>query len=87
MGTSAVTLGERRVQVTALAWHPESPMLALGYRNGCITLCRAEDGATLILREADGDAVAHLGFSESGQCVGALTDTGSLMRLHFPSIR
>jgi WD40 repeat protein len=50
MGTSAVTLGERAVPVSAVAWHPSAPLLALGYRDGAVQLCRSEDGAMLPLR-------------------------------------
>lgn len=80
MGTSAVTLGERRVQVTALAWHPSAPLLALGYRDGAVQLCRAEDGATLPLLEPNGEPIGYLGFSHAGASLGALSEQGTLAR-------
>jgi WD40 repeat protein len=78
MGTSAVTLGERRIQLTALAWHPEAPMLALGYADGAVQLCRAEDDAMLPLRAPDNDPIEHIRFS--GADIGVLSKSGKLTR-------
>lgn len=80
MGTAAVSLGVRGVQVTALAWHPGSPMLALGYRDGAVQLCRADNGAMLPLRKPDGQMVSAVSFSSRGDRLAALTDQGALCR-------
>lgn len=80
MGTSAISLGERGVQVTALAWHPSAPMLALGYRDGAVQLCRSEDGSMLALSGANGEPVNALGFAPDGNQLGALTEAGTLSR-------
>lgn len=72
--------GERGVQVTALCWHPQAPMLALGYRDGAVQLCRTEDGAVLPLLEPRGEPTTHLCFSATGSTLAALTDTGALAR-------
>lgn len=80
MGTSAISRGERGVQVTALAWHPSSPMLALGYRDGAVRLCRSEDGAMLPLRQADGVAIGHFAFDAAGKYLAALGAGGVLSR-------
>ena len=85
MGTSAISLGERGVQVTALAWHPSAPMLALGYRDGSVQLCRAEDGDMLPMRAADGQPIKSLGFELGGRFLGTLTETGSLARVDLAS--
>lgn len=81
MGTSAMSLGERRVQVTALAWHPSAPMLALGYRDGAVQLCRSEDGAMLPMLEPDGGPITQLSFSPDGAGLAVLTQTGKLARI------
>jgi len=81
MGTSAISLGERQVQVTALAWHPSAPMLALGYRDGSVQLCRAEDGAMLPVLEPDGEQITHLGFSPDGASLAMLSQRGKLARI------
>jgi WD40 repeat protein len=81
MGTSAVSLGARGVQVTALAWHPSAPMLALGYRDGAVRLCRAEDGALLPLREPLGDPIFAVAFDAEGKHLGMLSAGGALSRL------
>jgi WD40 repeat protein len=78
MGTSAISLGERGLPVTALVWHPTAPMLALGYRDGAVRLCRSEDGAMLPMHEADGDPVAFLAFAAHGKQLGALSTGGKL---------
>ncbi|KKB12300.1 hypothetical protein VE25_08430 [Devosia geojensis] len=80
MGTSAITLGKRGVQVTALTWHPGAPMLALGYRDGAVRLCRAEDGAMLPLLEPNGEPISHLSFSPAGASLAALSEQGRLAR-------
>lgn len=80
MGTTAVSRGERGVQVTALCWHPQAPMLALGYRDGAVQLCRTEDGAMLPLREAYGDQINSLAFDVEGNHLGMLSARGSLCR-------
>lgn len=81
MGTAAVSLGDRGVPVTGLAWHPGALMLALGYRDGAVLLCRAEDGARLPLRQADNDAITMLGFAPSGRQLAVLSQSGALARI------
>lgn len=81
MGTSAISLGARGVQVTALCWHPQAPMLALGYRDGAVRLCRAADGAMLPLRAPDGDAITHLAFDAEGLHLALLSAGGNLARV------
>ncbi|UXN75955.1 WD40 repeat domain-containing protein (plasmid) [Devosia sp. A8/3-2] len=66
MGTSAISPGERGVQVTAIARHPSAPMLALGYRDGSVQLCRSEGGDMLPMRAADGQPIKALGFDPGG---------------------
>ena len=80
MGTSAISLGERGVPVTAIAWHPTTPMLAIGYHDGSVQLCRSEDGDMLPMHQADGDPVAFLAFAAHGRQLGALSTTGKLCR-------
>ena len=85
MGTSAISLGERGVQVTAIAWHPTAPMLALGYRDGSVQLCRSEDGDMLPMRSADGQPIRVVGFDPGGRFLGTLTEAGSLSRVDLAS--
>lgn len=81
MGTSAISLGERGVQVTAIAWHPSAPMLALGYQDGSVQLCRSEDGDMLPMRAADGQPIKTLCFDPGGQLLGIQTEAGSVGRV------
>jgi WD40 repeat protein len=80
MGTSAISRGDRGVQVTALAWHPSAPMLALGYRDGAVRLCRSEDDAMLPLRQPDGDAIGYFAFDQEGRYLAVLSGKGKLSR-------
>lgn len=80
MGTSAISRGERGIQVTALVWHPSAPMLALGYRDGAVRLCRTEDGAILPLREPSGEPIDTLAFDPEGLHLGMLGGGGTLSR-------
>jgi len=37
-------------RATQVAFHPKSPVLAVGYEDGWILLCRLADGAELLVR-------------------------------------
>ena len=79
MGTSAISLSERGVPVTAIAWHPSAPMLALGDRDGSVQLCRSEVGEMLPMKQADGDPVAFLAFAAHGWQLGAPEHGGQVV--------
>lgn len=50
MGKAPKECGVRKPKVTQVAFHPKSPVLAVGYEDGWILLCRLADGAELLVR-------------------------------------
>ncbi len=67
-GRMAEEVGRRPDVATAVAWHPHSPVLAIGYRDGVILLAEPERFAgTIFLLRDDGDEITHLSWSPSGQ--------------------
>ncbi len=61
--------GVRSVKVSCIAFHPKSPILAQGYDDGLVLLCRLADGAELLVRSANvepGAAIAALAWDDSG---------------------
>jgi WD40 repeat protein len=62
--------GVRSVKVSRVAFHPKSPILAQGYEDGLILLCRLADGAELLVRAASDQpdaAIAALVWDEAGR--------------------
>lgn len=51
MGQAPRECGVREPKVTRVAFHPNSPVIALGYDDGWILMCRIQDGAELLVRQ------------------------------------
>ncbi|PNG25486.1 WD40 repeat domain-containing protein [Methylocella silvestris] len=60
-------LGVRSARVTTVAFHPKSPILAQGYEDGMILLCRQADGAELLVRAEGAGAITTLAWDETGR--------------------
>ena len=59
--------GVRPARVSRVAFHPRSPVLAIGYEDGCVLLVRFTDAAELLVRPASaGSAVTALAWDGSG---------------------
>lgn len=62
--------GVRQVKVSCVAFHPKSPILAQGYEDGMILLCRLADGAELLVRASSAGedaAVTALSWDDAGR--------------------
>src|SRR5690606_13670031 len=58
MGKPPLELGVRPSRVERVAFHPKSPVLAVGYRDGCVLFIRMDDESILQARPAgDGGAI------------------------------
>lgn len=70
MGKSPRECGARPAKVSRVAFHPKTLVVALGYEDGWVMLCRLTDGAELLVRaRRDGDdmsAVSALAWSVDG---------------------
>jgi WD40 repeat protein len=67
MQKDPLELGVRRAKVTCVACHPKAPVVAQGYDDGCILLCRVIDGAEILVRPSAEAAVTALAWDEPGQ--------------------
>ena len=58
----------RKARISKVAFHPKSPLLAVGYEDGWVLLCQVADNAELLVRRSDDarDAVTALGWSTDG---------------------
>ncbi len=67
MQKTPLELGGRRARVTCVACHPKAPVVAQGYDDGCVLLCRVTDGAEILVRPSAEAAVTALAWDEPGQ--------------------
>jgi WD40 repeat protein len=60
--------GVRGAKVTCVAFHPKSLVVAQGYEDGLLLLCRIPDGAEILVRAAPEDwrAISALSWDEAG---------------------
>jgi WD40 repeat protein len=61
--------GARGAKVTCVAFHPKSLVVAQGYEDGFLLLCRIPDGAEILVRvpPKDGGAVTALAWDHAGR--------------------
>jgi WD40 repeat protein len=72
MGRQPTILAKDAARVTAVACHPKQPVVAVGYADGKVLLVRTEDGALILVSEANGEPVSALCWVADGQmlCFG-----------------
>jgi WD40 repeat protein len=84
MGKAPRECGVRSAKVSCVAFHPKALVVAIGYDDSCILMCRLTDAAELLVRRAsrmDGkvsalawdEAGRHLAFGTEGGAAGILT--------------
>ncbi|MCI0467822.1 MAG: WD40 repeat domain-containing protein [Beijerinckiaceae bacterium] len=83
---SPLEIGAREAKVTCVAFHPKSPVLAIGYEDGHLALCRIPDGAEIVVRPAPeaGLAVTALAWDEAGRKLIFGTADGTAGLLAMP---
>jgi WD40 repeat protein len=64
-----IECGVRRAKVTCVAFHPKSLVLAQGYEDGLLLLCRIPDGAEILVRASPegGRAISALAWDDAGR--------------------
>ena len=71
MGKSPRECGVRPVRVAQVAFHPKSLVVAIGYEDGFVMLCRLTDGAELLVHHQTDtqirDSITTLGWSADGK--------------------
>ena len=86
MGKQPRECGVRPVRVTAVAFHPKTLVIALGYDDGFVLLCRLSDASELPVRleDKEGGAVSALGWDGKGQRLVFGTRNGRAGVLSLP---
>lgn len=87
MGQPATVIGRRPTLVTAVACHPESDVVATGFRDGCVEIVRRSDDTAVPVRPGATPspevAVSDLAFDPSGRFLAFGTASGVLGILDF----
>ena len=77
MGQAPLQLGGRSdLLVTQIACHPKEELVAIGYQDGMIRLCRFSDDAEVLLREAGQGPVSSLAWDRTGMRLAFGTEEG-----------
>ena len=87
MGQSPRECGVRPARVSATAFHPKALILAIGYEDGWILLCRLQDGSEILVRsapEGSTDAVSALVWDDNGRRLAFGTTQGAAGLLTLP---
>ena len=69
MGKSPRECGVRPARVSQVAFHPSASVLALGYEDGAMLLCRLTDASEILARRDDpeGGGISALAWDKAGQ--------------------
>jgi WD40 repeat protein len=87
MGKAPREAGVRAAKVSQVAFHPRTPVVAVGYEDGFILLCRLADAAEILVREplpGDG-AITALAWDAVGGRLAFGLDSGSAGLLTLPA--
>lgn len=63
-------------RVTVVACHPADPVIVAGFEDGMVLMVRITDGAEILLRAPDNDAVTAIAWHRSGAAVAFGTEGG-----------
>ncbi|MDE2365016.1 MAG: WD40 repeat domain-containing protein, partial [Hyphomicrobiales bacterium] len=87
MGRGPRECGVRSKRVSRCAFHPSQLVLAIGYEDGWLLLCRFTDGSEIFVRgERDGnDPVTGLAWDAQGRRLAFGTRAGKAGVLDLPS--
>lgn len=77
----------RKAKISKVAFHPKSPLLAVGYADGWVLLCRIADNTELLVRRPDDtrDAITALAWSADGNHLLFGTGGGEAGLLSLPA--
>ncbi|MFI5014410.1 MAG: WD40 repeat domain-containing protein [Hyphomicrobiales bacterium] len=88
MGKPPRECGVRPSRVTSVACHPKALVVAIGYDDGCVLMCRLTDGSELLVRRASAFAgpISALAWDGAGARLAFGTAGGSAGWLDLPRI-
>lgn len=86
MGKAPREAGVRPAKVSCVAFHPKAMVVAGGYDDGCVLLCRLTDASELLVRRAEKDVgpVTAMAWSADGRKLAFGTAEGSAGILTLP---
>jgi WD40 repeat protein len=87
MGKAPRECGIRPAKVSRVAFHPGALVLAIGYEDGFVLLCRLLDGSELLVRKADpdGGGVTALAWDRKGRRLAFGCGNGAAGVLTLPA--
>ena len=87
MGKPPRECGVRPFRVTQVACHPRALVVAIGYADGLLMLCRLGDGAEILVRDAapDEGAISALAWDKQGARLVFGTEAGRAGLLTLPA--
>jgi len=86
MGKAPRECGVRQAKVSQVAFHPKALVLAMGYEDGCVLLCRLTDASELLVRRAvDGSGITALAWDASGAQLAFGAEDGAAGILTLPA--
>ena len=84
MGKAPRECGVRPAKVSRVSFHPRTLVLAVGYEDGCVLLCRLSDASELLVRRPqEGSAITALAWDRSGAqlAFGAMDGAAGVLTL------
>jgi len=85
MGKAPRECGVRDARATRVAFHPRALVLAIGYSDGLVLLCRLADAAEILARAAGGGPVSALAWNANGTRLLFGLESGEAGMLSLPS--
>jgi WD40 repeat protein len=85
MGKAPREAGVRPARVSQVAFHPRAPVVAIGYEDGFIMLCRLADAAEIVVRRSGDGAVTALAWDAAGSRLLFGLDSGAAGLLTLPA--
>jgi WD40 repeat protein len=86
MGKAPRECGIRPAKVSCVAFHPKALVLAIGYEDGCILLCRLTDASELLVRPpSDASRITALAWDRMGGQLAFGAEDGAAGLLALPA--
>ena len=85
MGKAPRECGVRQARVTQVAFHPKALVVAIGYADGLVLLCRLGDAAEILARHPGDGAVSALAWDASGARLLFGLESGAAGLLSLPA--
>jgi len=85
MGKAPRECGVRAARVTQVAFHPRALVVAIGYSDGLVLLCRLGDAAEILVRAPSEGAISALCWDASGARLAFGLETGAAGLLTLPA--